>query len=190
MTARGKKIISGIILLIIGGTMLITSLVFGIMEFINGKYAILYSFPISLSTLVHEKTAGIVAVPSRTLLSIWLRVPDCRIENRDFQLAVRIIDSKSQDIIAWKNIFSSNMIRNNDAEGQYYLLGMHYFNKNFLGEIQYYGKGSWVAPYNGTLVVREPRTFSMPLKKIIFLAAGIVLLAGGLVVLTGRNYSA
>jgi hypothetical protein len=187
MIARNQKFISGILLLIVGGTIIVTGIVFTVANVVNGNFDSLHSFPVSLSTLVREKTAGSFSVPSRTMLSLWLKVPDCRIEGRDFQLSVKIIDDISGEVVLWKNTFSNSMIHNNDAEGQYYLLGIHYFNNNFSGKINYSERGSWVAPYNGYLVVRKPKIFSIPAERMAFLIAGIMLSIIGVTILGRRD---
>ena len=174
-----EKFILGIFITIAGGTLLITSLVFGIISITTGLYEDVYTFPVRLSLKNNQATVGTFSAKTDEIFSFWLKVPDRRIENKDFQLSVIIDDLASQAQTTWHNDFTFGYLRNSSGQGQYYQLGTHRFNKQFYGSLNYIAYGQWVAPYNAYLVIRRVKSLKWPKIQIILFTIGFIVLFQG-----------
>lgn len=169
-----EKFILGIFITIGGGTLLITSLVFGIFSISNGLYEDVYTFPVLLSLKNDQAIAGTFSAQMDDVYSFWLKVPDRRIENKNFQFSAIIDDLSSDTKTTWENDFSFGYLRNSSGQGQYYQLGTHRFNKPFYGSLNYISYGKWVAPYNAYLVIRKVKSLQWPKVHILFFLAGFI----------------
>ncbi len=175
-----EKFILGIFVTIAGGTLLITSLVFGIISITNGLYEDVYTFPVRLSLKNNQDIAGTFSAKADQVFSFWLKVPDRRIENKDFQLSVIIDDLASSAQTTWHSDFTFGYLRNSSGQGQYYQLGTHRFNKDFYGSLNYIAHGQWVAPYNAYLVIRKVKSLQWPKIQILLFAIGFIVLIQGI----------
>ena len=175
-----EKFFLGIFVTIAGGTLLITSLVFGIISISNGLYEDVYTFPVRLSLKNDQDIAGTFSAKSNDVFSFWLKVPDRRIENKDLQLSVIINDPTSRAEITWDSDFTFGYLRNSSGQGQYYQLGTHRFNKEFYGSLNYIAHGEWVAPYNAYLVIRRVKSLQLPKVKILLFFVGFILILQGI----------
>jgi len=159
---------------------MITSLVFGIISITTGLYEDVYSFPLRLSSICTNQTAGSFNAEPDELFSFWIKLPDRRIENKDFQITTTICNSSLDKIITWKNDFKSSYLRSSSSQGQYYQLGSCRFHQKFRGFLKYSTNGSWIAPYNAHLVIRKIKSFRMPRFEMIALILGIIVLFQGI----------
>ncbi|MFH1459572.1 MAG: hypothetical protein ABIG64_04280 [Candidatus Omnitrophota bacterium] len=179
MSLPKERMILGIILTIIGGTILITSLVFGIIKLANGRYEDINIFSARLTAQNKKINAGTFIANANESLSFWLKVPDRRIENRDFLLSVSIEDQNNQALATWMNNFSLGSLRNSSGFGQYYGLGTHYFHNDLVANLTYKIQGQWIAPYKGYLVIRKTRPLKIPTKHILCFTLGIIIIFSG-----------
>lgn len=177
---RKERIVLGIMAAIFGGTVIITSLVFGIISIANDRYDDLYTFTVRLTGQKDLSPCGYFAARQKEKLSFWLKVTDRRIENRDFQLSVKIIDYNKAIDTTWKNDFRFGSWRNGSNQGQYYHLGTYDFKNDFNGSLYYKNSGKWIAPYNGTLVIRRIKPFKIPWRDLGFFCSGLLLFVLGL----------
>lgn len=175
-----EKFIVAIIMSIIGGTMMITSLVFGLTRFSDGLHEDIYIFPARLSKLKDMETAGLFTAKKGENLSFWLKVPDRRIENKNFSFEISIFNQKGNKKISYRTDFNYKHIRNNTGVGQYYLLGTHYFQKRFEGLIKYVSSGMFLSPYNGSIVIRKTTTGTFPFTEFGFCVLGFLLCLNGI----------
>ncbi|MFH1063194.1 MAG: hypothetical protein V1747_09990 [Candidatus Omnitrophota bacterium] len=170
-----EKIVFGMLCAIIGGTVMITSLVFGVIQTAHSRYDDLYTFSIKLSGQKKDTACGNFVARKKEHLSFWLKVPDRRIENRDFQLSVNVTDFNKAIDTTWKNDFKLGFWRNSSEQGQYYHLGTYEFKNNFNGSICYKTSGKWIAPYNGALIIRRVKPFKISFPALGFFSAGLLL---------------
>lgn len=177
---KKERFVIGIMLAIIGGTIMITSLVFGIIKFANNRYDDIYTFTVKLTGQKKDSFCGSFFARKKEELSFWLKVPDRRIENRDFQLGINISDREKSIDTSWKNDFKFGYWRNSSGQGQYYHLGTYVFETNFMGSLCYKTSGTWTAPYNGALVVRRKHPMEAPYKDIVFFFTGMLFITLGL----------
>lgn len=175
-----EKFILGIFVTVAGGTLLITSLVFGIIYITNGLYEDVYTFPARLSLTNGQDIAGTFRAEKDQLFSFWLKVPDRRIENKNFQLSVIIDDLASRAQTTWNTDFTFGYLRNSSGQGQYYQLGTYRFNNEFYGTLKYIAQGEWVAPYNAYLVIRKVKSLNWPKLHILLFLIGFILVFQGI----------
>ncbi|MBI4845699.1 MAG: hypothetical protein HY810_04395 [Candidatus Omnitrophica bacterium] len=175
-----KKIIIGILLIIIGGTVVITNMVFGINRLISNLYEDCYVFPMRLSNQKQKAFCGIFNAKQGELLSFWLKVPDRRIENKDFDLVISLYDDKDNLVKTIPNSFNHGYFRNGSRLGQYYLLGSHQILNEFDGSLKYISSGNWVAPYNGYLVIRKTKPLFAPIQEILLCLLGVFIAWAGI----------
>ena len=160
--------------------MMLPSLVFGVTRFANGLHEDIYIFPARFSKLKDMETAGLFAAKKGENLTFWLKVPDRRIENKNFSFEAAIFNHRGKKKISYRTDFNYNHVRNNSGVGQYYLLGTHYFQSDFNGAIKYISSGVWLAPYNGSIVIRKTTSRTLPLKEFEFFLLGFLLCLNGI----------
>lgn len=170
----------GIAIVIVASLITLYGLIGGISYYAGSLYRDEVAFPISL----HRKnivlpTAG-YGVAEESRRSMWLKVTDRKIENKDLQLKVRVIDGQGEVLTEAEEDFRMGFLRNSAGKGQYYRLGNIDFPAGFHGHFQYVSTGSWEAPYDGTLVLRYREKSTLPFKHGLVLAVGIMILMIGL----------
>jgi hypothetical protein len=186
---KKERFVVGIILAIAGGTIMITSAVFGIRQIAQDRYEDLYSFSVKLTGQKKESVCGGFTAKKNEDLSFWLKVPDRRIENSDLQLEINLSDANKVTDVSWKNDFSFGFWRNSSEKGQYYHLGTQHYKSDFTGTVCYMTKGTWKAPYNGALVIRSLKPFNIPFRDLGFFCVGLLLLSVGIKgILKNKNY--
>jgi len=174
------KLILGIIITIIGGVTILKGMISGIYYFSGSLYENIQQFPINLSK---ASITDFFNANSDDDLSIWLKVPDRQIENKDITVIVEIIERHNNKLLSsYEEDFNFGYFRNSDGHGQYYKIGSYTFNNDIEGYLKYMKQGTWKIPYNGELVLRKSNfSFSFGFfKQIIFIAIGIVILIIGI----------
>ncbi len=180
------KFIVGIFIIIFGGIIMIISLVFGIVHIAEGLYKDVYAFPVSLSISPENSKTDSFTAKKGDEFSVWLKVPDRRIENKDFKMSGFFVNQKAEVISEFKENFKFGYLRNSFGRGQYYKLGVYSFERDFQGWISYTIRGKWSPSYNGFLVIRRRKSFSFPVRETGVFVAGILLLIIG-VGTVGKN---
>lgn len=175
-----EKCICSIVLTIVGGTLLITSIAFGVIHITNGLYEDIYTFPARLSHKNSQETAGTFIAKADNVFSFWLKVPDRRIEEQDFRLSVILDDLASDLQTTWYCDFKTAYLRDSSGQGQYYQIGTHRFIDDFYGRLKYLANGKWVAPYNAYIVVRKVKALKWPKKQILLSFIGLIILCHGI----------
>ena len=173
------KFILGSFIIIFSGIMMIVSMVLGIVSVAKGLYKDVYTFPVSLSISTESSKTDSFTAKKGDDFFVWLKVPDRRIENKDFKTTGFFINQKAEVISEFKENFKLGYLRNSFGRGQYYKLGVHSFESDFQGWINYTIGGKWSPPYNGFLVIRQRKSFSFPVREIGVFVAGILLLIIG-----------
>ncbi|MBU1043040.1 MAG: hypothetical protein KJ915_01425 [Candidatus Omnitrophica bacterium] len=187
---KKEKLVLVVIAIIISSTIMITSLVFGIIQIANSKYDDLYTFTVKLAGQKTDSACGNFIAKKNEHLSFWIKIPDRRVENKDFQLSVNITDFNRAIDTTWKNDFRFGSWRNGTEEGQYYHLGTYDFKSSFNGTLCYKTSGNWIAPYNAALVIRRKARFKMPWRDFKFFNLGLLLFALGLsTFLKNKNFT-
>lgn len=178
------KFTSGVLLAVIGGIISITSMVSGIIYIAGGLYKDINTFPLKLSDseapLQEAFRTPDFPVKSNNLISVWLKVPDRKIENKDFSITGSIREKTGKVITDFDENFKFGYFRNSYGEGQYYRLCKHYFEIDSEVYLSYTTSGEWTPPYKVALVVRQSKSFSIPMKEIVFFIIGIFILITGI----------
>ncbi|MCK5534189.1 hypothetical protein KAI68_03660 [bacterium] len=170
-----KKFILGIFITVLGGVIMIVSMVLGIVTVAKGLYEDVYVFPVTLSISTENLKTNSFTAKKGKGFSLWLKVPDRRMENKDFQISGSFINQKAEVIGDFKENFKLGYLRNSFGRGQYYKLGVCRFERDFQGWINYTIGGKWSPPYNGFLVIRQRKSFSFPVREIGVFGVGILL---------------
>ncbi len=173
------KFILGIFIIIFGGIIMLISMVFGIVHIAEGLYKDVYAFPVSLSISPENSKTDSFIAKKGDKFSVWLKVPDRRIENKDFHISTFFVNQKEEVVSEFKENFKVGYFRNSFGRGQYYRLGVHDFESDFQGWINYTIGGKWRYLYNGFLVIRRRKSFSLPVREIGVFGVGILLLIIG-----------
>jgi hypothetical protein len=99
-------------------------------------------------------------------LSLWLKLPNRQIENKDFEIDVFLVGENDTVDAKFNEDFRLGYFRNSSGKGQYYKIGVHSFPGDFSGHFRYKSKGKWVPPFQGKLVLRQDSAPSFPIKQI------------------------
>jgi hypothetical protein len=174
------KILLGILIAIAGGVVMITSMVFAIINFAGNLYEDIHVFNINLQTPSAPSITTGFSIKEEKDLSLWLKAPNRQIENKDFEIEVFLIEKNDSADTKFNEDFRFGYSRNSSGEGQYYKLGKHSFQSGFNGYFRYKTKGTWVPAFKGNLVLRQELTSSFPVKQMGFFVIGIFVLVVGI----------
>lgn len=170
----------GIVITVLGGLVMLVSMVSGIIHFAGSMYRNVKILDVNLKTFnVIQKTTPFELKKGQNI-SVWLKYPDRRLENKNFNIRIHFVDKN--EVIPGKHgaSFSVGYYRNSAGQGQYYWLGEHDFKDSFKGYMQYKNTGSYVPTETGKLVLRRSLPLSLPLKHILYFMAGIFILIIGI----------
>ncbi|MCA9402667.1 MAG: hypothetical protein KC897_02700 [Candidatus Omnitrophica bacterium] len=170
----------GIALIIVSSFITIYGLVGGISQISGQIYRDDLVYPVSLHNPGKELQTALLSVDRNETRSFWLRVPDRRIENRDMQFQLRLIDGAGNAVADWSEDFRSGYLRNSTGRRHYYRIGQHDFTAGFTGYFRYATGGSWRPTYNGVLVLRDKGQGAVPYKFLGVIGVGVMILIIGL----------
>ena len=169
MTRENFK--KGLLITILGGFVLFSGIVYGTKKFAEGLYKDLGFFPVRLAAAPIDSDENFLSAKTGDIISIWLKVPDRKIENKDIVISGQVIDLKDQIVSFFEENFRYGLVRNSSGRGQYYRLSKLRFQNDFQGYLRYKVHGTWQAPYDGLVVVRMAQPFQLP-----FLPTGVVVI--------------
>jgi hypothetical protein len=169
----------GILITVIGGIIIIISMVSAIIHLAGNLYEDIQTFDINLHTSSKPSTTTEFSLKEKKDLSLWLKIPNRQIENKDFEIDVLLIGQNDIVEAKFNEDFRYGYFRNSSGEGQYYKIGKHSFPGSFNGYLHYETKGDWVPPFNGKLVLRQGSASSFAIKQMGMLVAGILVLIIG-----------
>ncbi|MBU1344560.1 MAG: hypothetical protein KKD66_23350 [Proteobacteria bacterium] len=101
------KVILGILITIAGGIIIVTSMVFAIIHFSGNLYKDIQTFNINLHASSKPSITTEFSIKEKKDLSLWLKLPNRQIENKDFEIDVSLI--RENDIE--EENFNENFIR-------------------------------------------------------------------------------
>lgn len=182
-----NKFIAGIFIIILGSGIMLFTMIQIIILSAGYLYKNVQEFPV---TFVSDETPG--QTPNFTLpvggpFSVWLRLPDRKIENKNIIFSVYLMTSEGQTFKTFKEDFNIGYFRNSVGQNQYYRLGSFPVEEEFDGYFVYSHKGSWLPPYPGQLTVREIKGGVFPVKHILVFVLGLYLLLIGIKTIN-KNY--
>ena len=170
----------GIATVILASLIALYGLIGGISYYAGNTYGDEVAFPVTLRRKNVVMPTAPYGVAEQVQRSVWLKVPDRQIENKDFQILVRIIDRQGETLAEMEENFRMGYLRSSAGDQQYYRLDGVEFPAGFSGYLQYVTSGEWEAPYDGTLVLRYRRKSTHPFKYGLVLAVGVMILMIGL----------
>ena len=173
------KVILGILITVAGGIIMVASMVFAIIHFAESLYEDIHTFNINLQASSIPLTTTKFFIKEEKNLSLWLKLANRQIENKDFEIDVFLI--RKNDIVDAKfnEDFRFGYLRNSSGKGQYYKIGKHSFHSGFNGYFRYETRGTWGPPFRGKLVLRQGSASSFPVKQIELFVIGIFVLVVG-----------
>lgn len=174
------KFLLGILITILGAIIMLVSMVSGIALFAEAIYEDIYAFPARLSISTDNLETDSFSVKAGNNFSLWLKVPNRKIENKDFTFSANLVEQNGRTIADFGEDFRFGYLRNSYGRGQYYKLGSHNFRDDFIGYLSYATSGKWIPPYDGFLVIRKSNPLTLPLKQIGIFVTGIFILITGI----------
>ena len=174
------KFTLGIIIAVFGGAIMLFSMVSTIIQVAGNLYEDIRTFNIDLQDSPTSSATPRFSLAEEKSLSLWLRLPDRRIENKAFEIDVFLLGNNDLVATEFNEDFEFGYFRNSSGKGQYYRLGSHSFCGGFNGYFRYETTGKWVPPFDGQLVLRRSSGFSVPVKQIGLFVAGIFVLLVGI----------
>ena len=174
------KVIPGILITIAGGTIMITSMVFAIIHFAGNLYDDIYTFNVDMLLSSTPAITKKISIKEKKELSLWLKLPNRQIENKDLKITVFLIDENNNVVAEFNENFRSGYFRNSSGDGQFYKIGQYSFPSGFNGYLRYETKGKWVPPFKGKFVLRQASVASFPIKQISSFIIGIFFLVVGI----------
>ena len=160
------KLIFGVVLMLLGGSITLIGMVLGIKHFASGTYRDIHTFPISLTQENDSQQNLRFRTRGKIDFSFWLKMPDRKIENKKFRFGVALINSNGVQKVRFEENFRFGFSRNSAGNGQYYRLGRFHSENEFNGYLQYRSRGKWRPASDGYIVLRRQEPTAMPVKSI------------------------
>ena len=172
------RIILGKIIVLFGAIIVTGSVILGVLTFTGEQYEDRQIFKIDIS----DETEHSFSFSANTgePVSVWLKVPDRELENKNFSINIFFVGSNGEEIAKFKENFLFGYYRNSLGDGHYYKLGGYGFDEKFSGKIKYTINGTWFPSYSGFLVMRCQKPFFIPWEEIILFIIGSLILSVGI----------
>lgn len=174
------KLIFGVVLMFLSGSITLAGMVLGIKHFASGTYRDIHTFPISLTKENGSQQNFRFRTRGKVDFSFWLKMPDRKIENKKFRFGVALVNSKGVRKVSFEENFRFGYLRNNAGQGQYYRLGRFHSENEFNGYLQYRSSGKWRPASDGYIVLRRQEPIAMPVKSIWIFFIGLAGLIAGI----------
>lgn len=174
------KLILGIAITLLGGSVMLESMLSGIFLFTGKYYGDFKTHSIELQESQTPMERSFISVEEDQLLSVWLKYSDRQIDNKDFKIAVFLIDEDGNIVQKFEKDFRFGRFRNNIKKVRYNKLGDFHSSKEFRGYLRYELDGTWTPTKTSALVIRKSPPVILPFKQIGFFLAGIISLIAGI----------
>ncbi|MCK5477127.1 MAG: hypothetical protein KAI55_04360, partial [Candidatus Aenigmarchaeota archaeon] len=164
------RIILGKIIVLFGAIMITCSVILCVLSFTEEQYEDMQIFKINISDTVENSIH--FSANLKEPMSIWLKVQDRELENKNFSINVFFIGPKGTELVTFKENFHFGYYRNSLDNGHYYKLGSYGFDEAFNGNIKYTITGTWFPSYDGFIIMRCQKPFFIPWEEIILFITG------------------
>jgi hypothetical protein len=169
-----------VVVTVIGAGVMTFSLFAGIKHLAESSYKDIATFPVRLVQMSQQMYTAPLSLPAAKEYSLWLKTPNRQIQNQDFSIEAALIDVSGQQVAGLKKGFRGVSHRNGSRGWNYYRLGLFSLPSSFQGSTRYEMFGSWSAPFEAFLVIRQPVSVSFPRAIVFLFGAGIVVLVVGI----------
>jgi hypothetical protein len=175
-----SKLILGIAITILGGFIILESMISGGFRFTEKLNEDFQVYSIELQASQAPLKTSFFSAEEDQLFSVWLRYSNRQMRNKNINIAVSIVDEDENIITEFREDLQFGPFRNGAKKIRYYKLGEYDFKKGFRGYIQYELAGTWPPSETSALVLRKSPPVRLPLKQIGFFVVGIFALIIGL----------
>ena len=169
-----SKFVLGIVIALLGGSMVLDSIISGTFYFTRKLYQDYQTMNIELHVPQAPRKTSFFCAKAGQTLSLWLRYATTRqIENKNLKLTAFLIDDDEN--IVWKveENLQFGHIRKSARKVRYYKFGNYRVGKAFRGYLRYAFDGTWPPVKTSALILRKSPPVRLPLKQICFFIAGI-----------------
>lgn len=177
---KKSKFILGIAIAVLAGLIMLESVITGIFHFTGKLSEDFQIFNIELQASQAPHKTSFFSAKKGQLFSVWLRLSNREVENKNLSIAVFLIDEDENIKKEFREDLRFGHFRNSAKKIRYYKLGAYDFKKGFRGYIQYELDGTWTPTETSALVLRKSPPLRLPLKQIGFFMVGIIALIVGL----------
>ncbi len=182
-----SKFILGIAITLLGGSVMLESMISGISHFTGKFHDNFQTYSIGLQAPRAALETSFISVEEGQLLSVWLKYSNRQIENKNLKIAVFLIDEDGNIISKFEKDFRFGRFLNSVRKVRYNKLGEYYSSKEFRGYLHYELDGTWTPSKTSALVIRKSPPVFLPLRQIGFFMAGILVLIVGIETIA-KNY--
>ena len=175
--SKGKLLI-GIFIIVFGTGLIFTNLFVGIKEMVKSGFEEAYAFPITFERLISQNTPSFYLDPGEKV-SVWLRLPDRKAENKDFSFHVTVINEAGETVEQMAEDFRFGYFRSSYGRGQFYRIGKFRTKQPLNGIMIFQAGGEWAPDQGGELVLRKEKGAKVSLTVVFGLMVGITLVILG-----------
>jgi hypothetical protein len=175
-----QKFILGIAITLLGGFIMIESMISGMFHFTGKLHEDFKVYSIERQASQAPLKTSFFSAKEDQRFSVWLRYSNRHIENKNIKIAVSLIDEDENIIMKFGEDLQFGPFRNSGKKIRYYKLGGYVFKEEFRGYMQYAFDGTWIPSETSALVLRKSPPVRLPLKQIGFFVMGIFALIVGL----------
>jgi hypothetical protein len=174
------KLIPAIAFIILGGAIMLESMISGTLHFTGNSHEDFQTFNIERQPSQAPIKTSFFSVEKGQTLSVWFRCSNRQLENKNLKIAVSLINEDGAVIWEAGKDFRFGNIRNSARRVKYYKLGNYNFKKEFRGYLHSELDGTWIPTTTSALVLRRSPHLLLPLKQIALFVAGIFVLIVGI----------
>ncbi len=176
----------GITIIVFGTALVFTNLLVGIKDTVRDSFSRALVFPVSFERLIAHTTPGFSLAPGEKV-SVWLRMPDRSVENKDFTFALTVINGAGEMVKEMAEDFRAGYFRSSYGRGQFYRIGVLKSAVPLNGVMIYQTTGTWVPEPGGELVLRQERKVAVALPVVFGLMVGVTLVILGVMRLSLKD---
>ena len=181
------KFILGIAITILGGALILESMISGMFHFTESSYEDFQTFNIELQAHQAPIKTSFISVNEGQILSVWLRYSNRQISNKNLKIAVSLFNEDENIVVEFGKDFQFGKYLNGRRKIKYHKLGAYHFKNEFRGYLQYELNGTWIPTKTSAFVLRTSPPVTLPLKQIGFFLFGIFVLIVGIETVA-KNY--
>lgn len=177
---RKSKLILGIVIAILGGSIMLDSVISGTVHFSGKLNEDFQTWNIALQAPQTSPKTSFFSVQEGQRLSLWFRYLNKPVGNKNLKIAAALIDEDENVIKEFIKDIRFSYLGEGAKKIRFLKIGAYPVQKEFRGYLRYELDGTWAPTNISALILRKSPPLRLPLKQICFFVVGIVALIVGL----------
>ncbi len=175
-----SKLILGIVLALLGGSIMLDSVISGTVYFSSKQNEDFQTWNIALQAPQAFQKTPFFSVEAGQRLSLWFRYLNRQTGEKNLKITASLIDEDENVIREFKKDIRFSYLGNGAKKIRFLKLDAYHVQKEFRGYLRYELEGTWTPTPISAFILRKSPPIRLPLKQICSFVVGIVALIVGL----------